>query len=86
MVCSSFLSDVTYKTVVPEVSRKIEAPILHCRGADDPMISFKRAKMTSKILSSIVQRYDFQFVPDMGQESSQEEILNNNLSQNKMKK
>jgi len=30
--------------------------------------------MTSKILSSIVQQYDFQLVNDMGHESSQEEM------------
>ena len=56
------------------MSRKIETPILHCHGADDMMLSFKRAKGTSKILSSIVQKYDFQLVPDMGHESSQEEM------------
>ena len=69
-----YLLDVTYKTVVPEVSRKIETPMLHCHGADDMMLSFKRAKATSKILSSIVQQYDFQLVPDTGHESSQEEM------------
>ena len=71
---SSFLLDITYKTIVPEVTRKLETPILHCHGADDMMLSIKRAKMTSKILSSIVQQYDFQLVPDMGHEYSQEEM------------
>jgi predicted esterase len=70
---SCYIPDVTYKTVVPEVSRKIETPILHCHGAADMALSFKRAKATSKILSSIVQQYDFQLVPDMGHESSEEE-------------
>ena len=56
------------------MSRKIETPMLHCHGADDMMLSFKRAKATSKILSSIVQQYDFQLVNDMGHESSQEEM------------
>ena len=56
------------------MSRKIETPMLHCHGADDMMLSFKRAKATSKILSSIVQKYDFQLVPDTGHESSQEEM------------
>ena len=56
------------------MSRKIETPMLHCHGADDMMLSFKRAKATSNILSSIVQQYDFQLVPDTGHESSEEEM------------
>ena len=61
-----FLTDVTHKTVIPNIIGKIETPVLHCHGKEDIMLSFNKAKMTGKLLSTLVQEYEFHLVPKIG--------------------
>ena len=71
---SLLLLDVTHETVIPNINGKIETPVLHCHGKEDIMLSYNKAKMTSKLLSSLVQEYRFHLVPKMGHEPNEEEM------------
>ena len=67
-------TDVTNETVIPNIIGKIETPVLHCHGKEDLMLSYNKAKMTSKLLSSLVHEYKFHLVPKMGHEHNEEEM------------
>ena len=65
---------MTHRTDIPELKGKIETPVFHCHGEDDQMISFERGQITSKALSTLVQKYEFHSYPYMGHEANQEEM------------
>jgi len=69
---STYIADWTHQSVIPKITGKLETPVLQCHGKDDIMLSIHKGKMTSKLLSSLVQEHQFHLVPKMGHEPSEE--------------
>ena len=65
---------MTKEKIMPNITGKIETPVLHCHGKEDMLLSLNKAKMTSKLMSPLVQEYNFYLIPKMGHEPNKDDM------------